>query len=156
MLLSNLDIFRKIPRDLTRSTRHGGALSLAVFGLIFAVLVFETWTYMEGETRSRIVLDSNSESKLDINFELSFYELPCRFASIEAWDYLGNAKLDITGDIEKTVISGTHGEIHKGRYVHEAIPIPESVRKINDDMPAGQRVIEAATADFGALLKRND
>ena len=92
MALSNLDMFRKVPKDLTSATRHGGQLSLLVKGLIALVRTLETWTYLAGETRLKIVLDTNNAPKLEVHFEVSFYELPCRLACIEAWDYLGKSK----------------------------------------------------------------
>ncbi len=153
MALSNYDIFRKVPRDLTSATRPGGVLSIFVMCLIGLVLTFETWTYFAGETRSKIVLDSSSEPKLDVHFEVSFYELPCRFATIEAWDYLGKSKLDVTSNIEKTMITGKDGEVIKGRYEHRPIPQPQNIRQIDDSIPGTGLVVDATTHEFAALLK---
>lgn len=155
MALSNWDIFRKVPKDLTSATRSGGLLSLFAVLLISAVLTFETWSYLAGETRSKIVLDSSSEAKLDVNFQVSFYELPCRFASIEAWDYLGKSKLDVTSRIEKTMITGKNGEVVKGKYHHVPIPIPEKVRMVDDSIPGTGLVVDASTQEFAGLLKQS-
>lgn len=154
--LSAIDLFRKVPLDLTQPTRRGGLLSLAVGTVISLVLLCEVWTYMSGETKSHIVLDANSEAKLDINFEMSFYELPCRFANIEVWDYLGNSKLDISKQIRKTVITGEHGEEQKHDYHHRGIPATEKVAH-NDEMkdyPEQVRSLDSGT--YGKYLKENE
>ncbi|PXF47973.1 Protein disulfide-isomerase 5-3 [Gracilariopsis chorda] len=114
--LASLDLFRKVPRDLTQATRRGGVLSLSVASFISLVLFCEVVNYIRGDTKSRLVLDNNSDQLLDINFRLSFYELPCRFATIEAWDFLGNSRLDVTAKIEKTVLSAEHGKLHMQPY----------------------------------------
>lgn len=158
MALSGVDFFRKVPKDLTNSTRQGGLLSLLVVGFISLVVLLETWTYMAGETKSKIVLDRSNEPKLEVHFEVSFYELPCRFANIEAWDYFGNAKLDVTKKIEKTVITGNNGEIKKGRYVasnHKVVQ-PTSVKQVDDSIPGTGAVIESSTKDFAPILKGNE
>lgn len=119
--LSALDLFRKVPKDLTRATTHGGALSLLVFTLLGAVFLLEVWTYAAGETHSKIVLDQNNDEKLQINFAVSFHELPCQFAEVEVWDYLGNAKLDVTGRVTKNKVTGDHAEFVGRRYVPDNI-----------------------------------
>lgn len=153
--LSNVDFFRKVPADLTRATRRGGLLSIAVACLIGLVLFCEVWTYLEGETKSRIVLDSNSESKLDINFEISFFELPCRFATIEVWDYLGNAKLDVSSKIRKTVLGGEHGEKHMTEYKHPGKVNTEKVDK-REDIHLPEEVVTLTSKSYGQYLKQNE
>lgn len=153
--LSALDIFRKVPHDLTQATRRGGLLSLFVASLIGLVLFCEVWTYVEGETKSHIVLDNNSESKLAIHFSLTFFELPCRYATIEVWDYLGNSKLDVTTNVKKTVIGGEHGEEHKYDFepegkVHTEIVDPRD----HDHLP--EEAVQLNSQSYGAFLKEHE
>lgn len=153
--LSNFDVFRKIPTDLTQATRRGGFLSLSVAVLISLVLFCEIWTYIEGETKSHIVLDTNREAQLEINFDISFFELPCRFATIEVWDYLGNAKLDVSKQIRKTVIGGERGEEHKRDYHHQGDAVTEKVDpKHHEHIP--EEVESLSTGNYGQYLKQNE
>jgi thiol-disulfide isomerase/thioredoxin len=149
--LSSLDLFRKVPKDLTQATAHGGALSLLVFFVLAAVLLLEVWTYAVGETHSKIVLDSNTESKLQVNFAMTFYELPCRFAEVELWDYLGNAKLDVTGQVEKNKVSGEHGEFVGRRYWPDDIAHQASDGKV--PVFSSDVVLDATKDNFGIKLK---
>jgi thiol-disulfide isomerase/thioredoxin len=149
--LSSLDLFRKVPKDLTQATTHGGALTLLVFTVLSAVLFLECWTYVSGETRAKIVLDQNTNAKLQVNFALSFLELPCRFAEIEMWDYLGNAKLDVTGRIEKNVISGERGAEIGRQYQDGGIQHAKSDG--SDPVFTSDFVLDATAENFGIKLK---
>lgn len=153
---SSLDIFRKVPVDLTQTTRRGGIISMFVAAVIGMVLFCETWTYFAGETKSHVLLDSNTESKLAINFELSFYELPCRFATIELWDYLGNNKLDVSARVRKTVIGGQEGEELKHDYEHRALPQTEKIAHDDNSKSLPNEVVQLQSNNYGSYLKENE
>ncbi|GAB0496687.1 hypothetical protein MMPV_008001 [Pyropia vietnamensis] len=110
MRLSSIDLFRKVPRDLTHATTHGGVLSVLTFTVLGLLFFFETWSFLAGSTRTYTVLDDNAEEMLQVNFAIRFLELPCPFATVEAWDYFGTNRLDVTADVRKLRISGVHGE----------------------------------------------
>lgn len=153
--ISTLDLFRKVPVDLTQATRRGGLLSLAVATIIGAVLFCEVWTYLEGETKSHIILDSNTESQLEINFEISFFELPCRFANVEVWDYLGNAKLNVDADISKTILGHEQNENHMTEYKDKGKVATQHVDK-HEDAHLPEQVVELTSSNYGQYLKQNE
>lgn len=155
--LSNIDFFRKVPVDLTQTTRRGGILSIGVATVIGLVLFLEIWTYFVGETKAHLVLDANSDSKLDINFEISFYELPCRYATVELWDYLGKNKLDVSSHIRKTVIRGDEGEQRKHDYHDQPAPVAEKIDHENDrakDIPV--QIAQLSSSNYGGFLKDHE
>lgn len=155
MKLSTIDIFRKVPIDLTQTTRRGGLLSIMVASVIGLVLFCETWTYFAGETKSHIVLDTNSESQIDINFELSFYELPCQYATIEMWDYLGNNKLDVSAHVKKRVIGGHHGEEHKHEYQDKGTAHTEKIAHDDHTKSQPAQLVQLTASNYGSYLKEN-
>lgn len=114
--LSSYDVFRKLPRDLTHGTAQGGVLSVFAIALIFVVFIFELWTYLAGEVETAVMLDTNSEELLQINFRITALRLPCEFTSVDVWDYLGNNRLDLTKDIHKTMVAGPNGDKILGAY----------------------------------------
>lgn len=144
-----------MPIDLTQTTRRGGILSITVATVIGLTLFLETWTYFAGETKSRIILDSNSGSEVDINLELSFYEPPCRYATIEVWDYLGNNKLDVSSHIQKTVI-GQHGKLHSQNFRHDPIPAPEKIAHDDHTKSPPNEVVKLLSSNYGSYLKQNE
>ncbi|CAN8068061.1 unnamed protein product [Agarophyton chilense] len=114
--LSSYDVFRKLPRDLTHGTSQGGILSVIAISIIGLVFLFELWTYLAGEVETAVMLDTNTEQSLQINFKITTLSLPCEFTSVDVWDYLGNTRLDISPQIHKTIVTGRHGEKIMGAY----------------------------------------
>lgn len=155
--ISALDLFRKIPKDLTQATTHGGALTLLVFTVLSAVLILEVWTYAVGETRAKIVLDRNTDDKLQVNFAMTFFELPCQFAEVEMWDYLGNSKLDVSGQIEKNVVGGSHGQLIGKKYdgAKEGKDIVHAKSDGSHEILMSEFVFDATMENFGIKLKKH-
>lgn len=145
--LSSYDVFRKLPRDLTHGTSQGGVLSVLTVALMAVVFLFEAWTYLAGEVETAVMLDTNREQLLQINFKITTLRLPCEFASVDVWDYLGNNRLDLTKDLHKTMVSGPMGERIIGAWsdgnrfsagdsaeeVHAAIGMDESEEILDKD-----------------------
>lgn len=114
--LSAYDVFRKLPRDLTHGTSHGGILSVLAIALIGLVFLLELWNYVAGEVETAVMLDTNREQLLQINFKVTTMRLQCEFASVDVRDYLDNTRLDISKDIHKTMVSGSSGQTILGAY----------------------------------------
>lgn len=114
--LSAYDLFRKLPRDLTHGTSQGGLLSVLAIIVIFLVFLFELWTYLAGEVETAVMLDTNRDQLLQINFKITALRLPCEFTSVDVRDYLDNTRLDLTKDLHKTMVAGPRGEKILGAY----------------------------------------
>lgn len=114
--LSSYDVFRKLPRDLTHGTSQGGILSVLAVSVIFLVFLFELWNYLAGAVETAVMLDTNREQLLQINFKVTAVRLPCEFTSVDVRDYLDNTRLDLTKDLHKTMVSGPRGDKILGAY----------------------------------------
>lgn len=149
MRLPAIDLFRKVPRDLTHTTAHGGVLSVVAFSVLGLLFFFETWSYLAGSTRTSIVLDDNADTLLQMNIALRFLELPCAFATVELWDYFGTNRLDVTADVRKVRVSGAHGEhMLSGGYPERA---SEGAPLVEPRIAAGLQVPRAMAAPHTAL-----
>ena len=73
--LASLDMYRKVPVDLLEGTRRGSILStLAVFTM--ATLFFlETKAYFSTTLKTSLALDSNDESQIRVNFNITMMDL---------------------------------------------------------------------------------
>ena len=91
--LSKFDIFRKIPRDLTKGTVSGAGLSF--FGVFFltVLFIFELNSYLSGSVVTDVVMDDNSDEFLRVNFNVSLPNIPCQFASVDVQDVLRTRKV---------------------------------------------------------------
>lgn len=54
-----------------------------------------------------MVLDNrNRDSKLIVNLDVAFPRIPCKFAKVTLWDYLGNSRLELEEGVRKFQLRG--------------------------------------------------
>merc|ERR1719461_717805 len=99
--LKNLDAFRRIPSDLTESTLHGGFLTIGAWGLMVFLFFMEFWDFMETQTDTQVILDTNQDRMLTIEFNVTLLDLPCEFAAVDVLDAFGWERLNVTANIQK-------------------------------------------------------
>ena len=81
--LKKLDIYRKLPKDLTQPTLAGAILSLASFLLLTILFVSELEQYIDPNTHSFMYLDTKSTTdQIVVNLHIKFQKVPCDFLSI--------------------------------------------------------------------------
>ena len=108
--LKSVHFYRKVPRDLTESTVSGGTISL-LSTLVMAYLFFTNFSaYLTVTQTTSIVLDSSDEKKLQLNFNVTLNNLPCRFVSLDIVDVMGTHLQNVSANILKTRVSAG-GEI---------------------------------------------
>lgn len=101
--LKNLDVFRRMPDELTEASIGGGSLTLLSTVICVILFFFETWNYLSVETSREIIIDPHSEDNLIINFDVTLFELPCKYASVDIWDAFGTERQNVTSStIKKT------------------------------------------------------
>ncbi|CAM9113409.1 unnamed protein product [Discosporangium mesarthrocarpum] len=100
-ILQALDLYQKIPTDLTEATTTGGYFSMVA--ALFMVLLFhmELFAFISSPTESYIVVDNAEATKLRINFNITMMDLPCEFLAVDALDVLGTNRMNITSHVEK-------------------------------------------------------
>lgn len=98
--LASLDMYRKVPVDLLEGTRRGSILStLAVFTM--ATLFFlETKAYFSSTLKTSLALDSNDESQIRVNFNITMMDLKCEYATIDVVSVLGTQQ-NVTQHVQK-------------------------------------------------------
>ena len=85
-----LDMYRKVPVDLLEGTRRGSLLSyVAIFSM--ALLFFmETRDYLLSAAMvTDLALDSNSDPKIRVNFNVTMLDLRCDYVTIDTISVLG-------------------------------------------------------------------
>ncbi|CAM9446379.1 unnamed protein product, partial [Heterosigma akashiwo] len=100
-LVKILDFYRKVPQDLTETTKLGKGLSIATIVLIVVMFIAEFRAFIDSGHETSLVMDPNDDLKLRINFNISMLELPCEYAAIDLYDVLGTNKLNYTKNVLK-------------------------------------------------------
>ena len=99
--LKEFDFYRKIPKDLTETTSHGSILSICASIFMLTLFVAELWSFLSLTTTSNVVIDSDRNNLLRINFNISVSDIPCEFAIIDVIDVLGTRKENVSRNINK-------------------------------------------------------
>jgi len=100
-VLRNIDAFRTVSKDFTEATTHGAILTVLAALLCIALFACELSSFLTVSTRTRIVMDSNQDKLLRINFDIQMFDLACDYVSVGVWDSFGSDRLNITRNIQK-------------------------------------------------------
>jgi len=113
--LKQLDVYRKVPKDLTESSVLGGLVTV-VCGLILLILFgSELFAYWKVRTNSELLVDvDRNNDPLRINLNLSLPFLSCDVLSLDAQDILGKHIVDVSTHLHKTKINSNQGCNLKG------------------------------------------
>mmetsp|Transcript_12797 Transcript_12797/g.25958 ORF Transcript_12797/g.25958 Transcript_12797/m.25958 type:complete len:453 (-) Transcript_12797:143-1501(-) len=115
MNLSDLDLFRKIPRDFTKGTKPGGFLSIAAIVLMVVLFVMELVAYLRGDVKFNVTMDGNRDPDIKVTLRVQMFELPCEFTALDVYDYLGTTRLDVQQNVFKNRIAAGDSRHGMGR-----------------------------------------
>ncbi len=131
--LKSVHFYRKVPRDLTDATMAGGTISL-VSSIVMAYLFFINFSaYLSSSQRTSIVLEASSEKKLQLNFNVTLHNLPCRFASLDIVDVVGTHLQNVSANVQKMRIDS------RGRMIAHAPSRPREVKHAKSITPSGTK-----------------
>lgn len=111
-----MDFFRKIPADLTETTVTGAALSVAACLFMGVLFVVELYAFLSTTVETGVMLDTNTDTLLRINFNVTMLDLQCEYAAVDVVDVLGTNSMNVTKNVEKWQLD-EHGKrmIFQGR-----------------------------------------
>ena len=78
--LTKVDMYPKLHKEFKVQTKTGGQMSLMVGALMIILFLSELYHYMKVERIDRMVVDNSINTKLKIDFDISFPSLSCKFA----------------------------------------------------------------------------
>eukprot|EP00873_Tetraselmis_striata_P008725 jgi/Tetstr1/428989/TSEL_018964.t1 len=100
--LASLDVFRKIPTDLTEATLSGASISIIAAFVITFLFGMELHGYLQTTTNTSIVVDQSEPGELlKINFNISFPAISCEFLTADVSDAIGTKRLNLTKTVRK-------------------------------------------------------
>ena len=82
--LKMMDFFRKIPADLTETTITGAALSVAACIFMGVLFIVELYAFLSTTVETGVMLDTNSDTLLRINFNVTMLDLQCDYAAVRS------------------------------------------------------------------------
>eukprot|EP00590_Aulacoseira_subarctica_P001077 CAMPEP_0172431512 /NCGR_PEP_ID=MMETSP1064-20121228/58767_1 /TAXON_ID=202472 /ORGANISM="Aulacoseira subarctica , Strain CCAP 1002/5" /LENGTH=473 /DNA_ID=CAMNT_0013178241 /DNA_START=58 /DNA_END=1479 /DNA_ORIENTATION=- len=99
--LSSVDLYRRVPKDLTESTYLGIAMSAIVIVVMVILFISETMAFARSSVVTSVAVDESSDLQLRINFNLTFIDLNCDFIVVDVVDALGTNRQNVTKNVDK-------------------------------------------------------
>jgi len=115
--LQNLDQFRMVSRDLTRGSLTGGVFTAVAYAAVLVLLVAELAAYMRTSFETWVVMDKNQDASMEINFDISVFDLPCKHLKLGVVDKFGEEKLETANGFMYTALD--HKGTSRGRPYNE-------------------------------------
>ncbi|KAJ1421187.1 endoplasmic reticulum vesicle transporter-domain-containing protein [Ochromonadaceae sp. CCMP2298] len=99
--IKNIDAFPKAFDDFRVKTSAGGLVSI-ISVLIMAILFFSEMSFfLHTETVDHLYVNGTRSNKLNVDFDISFHNIPCNLLSVDVLDDTGSPQLDAVHDIYK-------------------------------------------------------
>jgi thiol-disulfide isomerase/thioredoxin len=106
--LAHFDAFRTVPKDLAEASMSGAFLTFMAVLICAVLFVCEVTAFMTTKMRTDITIDSNQDSELRINFDVTMLDMACDHVTVGVWDAFGTDRMNITKNVKKQRID------HKG------------------------------------------
>ena len=100
-LLRSCDIFRKAHDDFVKQTSSGAVISITAAVFMFLLFAVELSAFMSTTIKTSVILDTNADTQLRINFNITMIDLSCDYTAIDVYDVLGTNTQNITKNVEK-------------------------------------------------------
>ena len=78
-----LDLFVKIPTDLTEATTHGFILSISAVVFMVTLFFVEFSAFLTVDLSTKVAMDMNMGSQLRVNFNITIHDLHCAFEIVQ-------------------------------------------------------------------------
>jgi thiol-disulfide isomerase/thioredoxin len=117
------NFYRYVPAELTEGSALGSAISIVAMAAMTFLILAETFSYLYPETQTAIIIDDNSESSIELNFDISLFDVPCEFATLDVVDVLGTKQLNVTRNVKKWSLdaAGNRRQFHGVNFEQQEI-----------------------------------
>lgn len=156
-----VDFYQRVPRDLTEATKLGAIMSLCCISIMSILFMSETIAFAKTKTVTEIFVDDQSslQPQIKLNFDLSFYALPCEYLSVDVLDSLGTNRQNITKNVEKWHLddSGKKRDFHGVNVEQREIKHDEDHPNENDayDWIPGDTPVVLDSEHFETFLQEH-
>jgi len=111
--VASVDAFRSVPKDLAEASVTGAVMTFAAVLICGVLFMCEVTAFMTSKMRTDVVIDSNQDAQLKINFDVHMLDMSCEHVTVGVWDAFGTDRMNITRNVRKQRID--HKGSEKGR-----------------------------------------
>lgn len=153
--LQNLDQFRVVSRDFTRGTLSGGVFTAIAYAVVLLLLLAELGAFLRTTYLTDVIMDENRDSLMTINFDITMYDLPCKYLKLAVYDKYGEEKINSTDQFN--YIPMDHQGQYKGMsYTKDEISALEEADATNDVSEAERKELDSDWSSSSDHFKHDD
>jgi Endoplasmic Reticulum-Golgi Intermediate Compartment (ERGIC) len=125
---------------------------------MLVLFLSELQAFLRPEVYSTVMLDTNKDNKLRINFNITMLALPCEWASIDVLDVLGTNRVNVTKNIIKwhTDEFGNKAEFHGRNREQDDVRHDEHHRDIALAHEDGEHALPLTGAAWNDYVSGNE
>lgn len=101
MSLKSMHMYRRVPKDLSKSSQSGGLLSLVAVGVMTMLLVSNLNAFATLKVERTIEIDQVYDETWVVSFNITLPNLPCALTSLDLTDALGTSVHNLTRGLSK-------------------------------------------------------
>ncbi|KAK4026654.1 endoplasmic reticulum-Golgi intermediate compartment protein 1 [Daphnia magna] len=122
--LRRLDIYRKVPKDLTQPTVTGAVISICCCAFMTFLFFSEFFHFISPEVVSELFVDNpgNSDEKIPVQINITLPRLACEYVGIDIQDDLGRHDVGFIENTLKTPWNKGRGCIFESRFHINRVP----------------------------------
>ncbi|CAD8177444.1 unnamed protein product [Paramecium pentaurelia] len=158
--LRKLDIYRKLPADLTEPTTAGALISVISTIVIVVLFITELQAYIEVDNSSEMFVDINrGGEQIRVNLDIEFHKFPCDILSLDVQDIMGSHVVNVEGRlikkrikngqiISEEVHSNHEGHDHHGQQSIDFVRIEQAFKEKEGCQIAGYIIVNKVPGNF--------
>ena len=128
--LKKLDMYPKMPKDLTEPTLSGAIVSIVACALMGFLFLTELAAYLNVTTTSEMFVDLNrGGEKLTINIDITFPKFPCGLLSLDAQDIMGAHVVNVEGSMKKFRLNSSGDQLQEEDLLKGKARSDDEIRK---------------------------
>ncbi|XP_067132010.1 endoplasmic reticulum-Golgi intermediate compartment protein 1-like [Centruroides vittatus] len=165
-----LDIYRKIPKDLTQPTITGAIISICCCFFIAYLFLSELFSFVSTEVSSELFVDNpGDKDRIAVRLNISLPRLSCDVVGLDIQDDMGRHEVGFVENTEKTPLNNGAGCRFEGKFyvnkvpgnfhvsTHAASKQPDSIdmAHIIHEVTFGEKLDKPLSGSFNALKDVN-
>mmetsp|Transcript_16293 Transcript_16293/g.46509 ORF Transcript_16293/g.46509 Transcript_16293/m.46509 type:complete len:474 (-) Transcript_16293:127-1548(-) len=153
--LQSMDQFRQVSRELTKGTISGGVFTAIAWAVITLLLIAELGAYLRTNYSTSVYMDENSHEFMDIQFDITMFDLPCKYLKVSVWDKFGTERMVSHDNFTYKPLDHV-GEPSGLTYTKEEIAVLEQVDTVSDISEDEAKDLDADWASTSDHFKHRD
>lgn len=155
--IKRLDVYRKVPKDLTQPTTTGAIISICCVVFIVLMLLTELVWFVAPDIKSELIVENyGATDRIPVRINISIPNMKCEFIGIDIQDDAGRHEVGFVDNTVKTPINMGSGCLFEARFQINKVPGNFHLSTHSVDVQPDQYdfVHEIHEVSFGSKIKK--